>query len=108
MRTNTESVNYGMAKFENGEIILASGLNHKERTLCLRARLALLVRALWVAARPDFTFTIPENVRVHVDLERKRAKILFETKDAKLVQLEASHQTINKIHNKIRKQMEIS
>jgi hypothetical protein len=43
-----------------------------------------------------------------VDFARKQAVILCETQDGKLVQLEASYRTINKIHDEIRKQMEIS
>ena len=58
--------------------------------------------------RPDFRFKITDNVRLHVDFARKQAVILCETHDGKLVQLEASHHTINKIHDEIRKQMEIS
>jgi len=57
---------------------------------------------------PDFRFKITDNVRLHVDFARKHAVILCETNDGKLVQLEASHHTINKIHDEIRKQMEIS
>jgi diacylglycerol kinase family enzyme len=38
----------------------------------------------------------------------QEAMILCETQDGKLVQLEVSHRTINKIHDEIRKQMEIS
>ena len=56
-------------------------------------------------AHPDFTFRITDKVRVHVDLDRKGV-ILFETHDGKSVQLEANYQTINKIHDEIKKQMD--
>jgi len=59
-------------------------------------------------AHPDFNFKITDNVRLHVDFARNKAVILCETQDGKLVQLEASHRTMNKIHDEIRKQMEIS
>jgi hypothetical protein len=56
-------------------------------------------------AHPDFTFQITDKVRVHVNVDREGV-ILFETHDGKSVQLEASHQTINKIHAEIQKQMD--
>ena len=58
--------------------------------------------------RPDFRFKITDDVRLRVDFARKQEVILCETHDGKSVQLEASHDTINKIHDEIRKQMEIS
>ncbi len=55
-------------------------------------------------AHLDFNFKISDKVRVHVDLERKRAVILCETDDGKSLKLEADYQTINRIHDEIRKQ----
>jgi hypothetical protein len=59
-------------------------------------------------AHADFRFKITDNVRLQVDFARKQAVILCETHDGRLVQLEASHHTINKIHDEIRKQIETS
>ena len=55
-------------------------------------------------AHLDFNFKISDKVRVHVDLERKRAVISCETDDGKSLKLEADYQTINRIHDEIRKQ----
>jgi len=59
-------------------------------------------------AHPDFNFVIADKVRVHVDLARKRAVISCETDDGKSLKLEVGYQTINKIHDEIRNQMEIT
>jgi hypothetical protein len=53
---------------------------------------------------PDFSFKITDQVRVHVDLARNRAVLSCETDDGKLLHLEVAYQTINKIHDEIRKQ----
>lgn len=55
-------------------------------------------------AHLDFNFKISDKVRVHVDLERKRAVISCETDDGKSLKLEADYQTINRIHDEICKQ----
>ena len=55
-------------------------------------------------AHPDFSFKITDHVRVHVDLARNRAVLACETDDGKLLHLEVAYQTINKIHDEIRKQ----
>lgn len=70
----------------------------------------LSLRQFWelFMKHPDFHFRITDNVCLHVDFARKEAVILFETHDGKFVQLQASHHTITKIHDEIRKQMEIS
>ena len=57
-------------------------------------------------AHPDFSFKITDEIRLDVDLARKRAVILLETEDGKLIQLKAGYQTIIKIHDEIRKQIE--
>lgn len=57
-------------------------------------------------AHPDFSFKITDNVQLHVDLARKQAVILLETDDGNLIQLEASYQAINKLHDEIRSQMD--
>ena len=55
-------------------------------------------------AHSDFNFKISDKVRVDVDLARKRAVISCETDDGKSLELEADYQTINRIHDEIRKQ----
>ncbi len=55
-------------------------------------------------AHSDFNFTISDKVKVHVDIARKRAVISCETDDGKSLKLEADYQTINRIHDEIRKQ----
>ena len=51
----------------------------------------------------DFRFIINDQVGVNLDLARKRAVISCETDDGKLLRLEVGYQTINKIHDEIRK-----
>jgi hypothetical protein len=58
-------------------------------------------------AHPDLDFVITDQVKVHVDLGRRRAVILCETDDGKSIKLEVGYNTINKIHDEIRNQMEI-
>ncbi len=53
-------------------------------------------------AQPDLKFKIDDEVK---RLVGKHVVILLETKDKKLIQMEAKHETINKIHDKIRDQM---
>ena len=55
-------------------------------------------------AHSGFNFTISDKVQVHVDIARKRAVISCETDDGKSLKLEADYQTINRIHDEIRKQ----
>ena len=55
-------------------------------------------------AHSDFIFKISDKVKVHVDIARKRAVISCETDDGKSLKLEADYQTINRIHDEIRKQ----
>jgi hypothetical protein len=57
---------------------------------------------------PDFSFTINEKVRVHVDFARKRVMISCETYDGKSLHLETDYQTINRIHDELHKQLEAS
>ena len=57
-------------------------------------------------SRPDFTFKITHKVGVHLDLQRNRAVISCETKDGKLIRLEADQQTLEKIHEEILRQLE--
>jgi len=57
-------------------------------------------------ARSDFRFEIKDEVRVHIDHARKRAVILCERDGGKSLHLEAKYETINKIHDEIRKQLE--
>ena len=53
-------------------------------------------------AHRDLTFKITDKVQIRLDTKRN-AVILFETRDGKSVQLEADYQTINKIHDQIKK-----
>ena len=53
---------------------------------------------------PDFKFKIKDNVQVRVDFAHKRAVILAETENKKLLQLEVAYKIINKIHDEIRDQ----
>ena len=55
-------------------------------------------------AHPNFSFKITDNVQVHVDLHRKQAVISCETDDGELLDLQVGYQTINKIHDEIRRQ----
>ena len=57
-------------------------------------------------SHPDFTFKISHKVEVRVDLHRKLGVVSCQTKDGKSIQLEADYQTLEKIHNEIRKQLE--
>ena len=56
---------------------------------------------------PGFTSKVTRKVLVRVDLHRKLAVILCKTKDGKSLHLEADYQTLEKIHDEIRKQLEI-
>ena len=55
-------------------------------------------------AHSGFNFAISDKVQVHVDIARKRAVISCKTDDGKSLKLEADYQTINRIHDEIRKQ----
>ena len=55
--------------------------------------------------RPDFSFSIKNKVRVHIDFARKLAVISCETQDGKSLQLEATYETIDKLHQEIQKQL---
>jgi hypothetical protein len=57
-------------------------------------------------SRQDFTLEIARNVDVRPDFHRKRAVISCETKDGRSIHLEADFQTLFKIHDEIRKQLE--
>ena len=54
----------------------------------------------------DLRFKITDKVQVHVELDRKRAVISCETQDGKSLNLEASYQTLEKIHQEIQKQLD--
>ena len=62
--------------------------------------------AFFSMSRPDFTFKITHKVEVRVDLHRKLGVVSCETKDGKSIQIEADYQTLEKIHDEIRKQLE--
>ena len=49
------------------------------------------------------TFKITPKVGVHADLHRKRVVISCETEDGRSIHLEANYQTLEKIHEEIRK-----
>ena len=57
-------------------------------------------------SRPDFIFEITKKVGVHADYDQKRVVISCKTKDGKSVHLEADYQTLEKIHEEIRKQLD--
>jgi hypothetical protein len=59
-------------------------------------------------SNPDLKFKITDRVRVHVEPHRKRAVISCETDDGKSLYLNMDYQTIDKIHEEIRKQLERS
>jgi len=50
------------------------------------------------------SFKIPDKVEVHVDFDRKRVVVSCETDDGNLLDVELGYQTINKIHDELRKQ----
>ena len=51
----------------------------------------------------DFEFVITSKVGVHADFNRKRAVISCETEDGKSIRLDADFQTLEKLHEQIRK-----
>jgi len=57
-------------------------------------------------SRRDITLEISRNVDVRPDFHRRRAVISCETEDGKSIHLEADFQTLFKIHDEIRKQLE--
>jgi len=57
-------------------------------------------------SRLKSTLEITPNVDVRPDFHRKRAVISCKTKDGKSIHLEADFQTLFKIHDEIRKQLE--
>ena len=57
-------------------------------------------------SHPDFVFKITQKVGVHADYDQKQVVISFETKDGKTIHLEADYQTLEKMHDEIRKQLE--
>jgi len=57
-------------------------------------------------SHPDFVFKITRKVGVHADYDQKRVVISCETKDGKTIHLEADYQTLEKMHDEIRKQLE--
>jgi len=57
-------------------------------------------------AHPNFSFKITDRVQVHVDFDRKRVVVSCETDDGNLLDLDLGYQTINQIHDELRKQME--
>jgi hypothetical protein len=56
----------------------------------------------------DFSFKITDKVEIHVDLHRKRAVISCATTDGKSVRLETDYETLDKMHQEIRKQLDRS
>jgi hypothetical protein len=57
-------------------------------------------------ASSDLRFKITDKVRIHVDLDRNRAVLSCKTEDGKSLDLEADYQTLDKIHEEIKKQLE--
>lgn len=58
-------------------------------------------------AHSDLSFKISEKVQVQIDLAHKKAVIVCETADGKTLHLEAAYRTIFKIHDEIRRQLEV-
>ena len=56
--------------------------------------------------RRDLSFEITSKVDVHADFEKQRVVISFKTKDGKLIHLEGDYQVLEKIHEKVREQLE--
>jgi len=54
----------------------------------------------------DFSFKISDKVKVHIDPGGKRAVISCTTKDGKSLHLETNYETLDKIHQEIRKQLD--
>jgi len=55
--------------------------------------------------RPDFSFTITDNIRIRVEYDRKRVVISCITKDGKSLQLETDYQALEQLHREIQKQL---
>jgi hypothetical protein len=55
---------------------------------------------------PELRFVVTRHVGVHADFHRKRAVISCETEDGKSIRLDADFQTLEKLHEQIRKQLE--
>ena len=56
-------------------------------------------------AQPDYKFEATNNVRVHADPGRLRSIVSFETRDGKLLDVEADYETTMKIRDEIEKLM---
>lgn len=55
---------------------------------------------------PDLSFEITSKISVRADFDRRRVVISFESKDGRLIHLEGDYQTLERIHEEIRKHME--